>query len=131
MIQEGQITLFAFPQTDQAAGSLRPALVLRSLPGPYKDWLICMISSRLHHEVLELDEIIRDTDSDFAQTGLKTTSLIRVTRLAVVSSDIFRGAIGNLSEERLKRIQSRLSNWLLGTQVSSKSDEKEISQEGE
>ena len=131
MIQEGQITLFAFPQTDQAAGSLRPALVLRSLPGPYKDWLICMISSRLHHEVLELDEIIRDTDSDFAQTGLKTTSLIRITRLAVVSSDIFRGAIGNLSEERLKRIQSRLANWILGTQVSSKSDEKEISQEGE
>ena len=35
MIQEGQITLFAFPQTDQAAGNLRPALVLRSLSGPY------------------------------------------------------------------------------------------------
>jgi len=131
MIQEGQITLFAFPQTDQAAGNLRPALVLRSLPGPHGDWLICMISSRLHHEVLELDEIIRDTDSDFAQTGLKTSSLIRVTRLAVVSADILHGAIGNLSEERLKRIQARLSNWILGTQVSSKSDQKETSQEGE
>ena len=131
MIQEGQITLFAFPQTDQAAGNLRPALVLRSLPGPHEDWLICMISSRLHHEVLELDEIIRDTDSDFAQTGLKTTSLIRVTRLAIVSEDILRGAIGTLSEERLKRIQSRLANWILGTQVSSKSDQKETTQEDE
>ena len=131
MIQEGQITLFAFPQTDQAAGNLRPALVLRSLPGPYEDWLICMISSRLHHEVPELDEIIRDTDSDFSQTGLKTTSLIRVTRLAVVSADILHGAIGTLSEERLNQIQSRLANWILGTQVTSKSDEKEITQEDE
>ena len=90
-----------------------------------------MISSRLHHQVLELDEIIRDTDADFAQTGLKTTSLIRVTRLAIVSEDILRGAIGTLSEERLKRIQSRLANWILGTQVSSKSDQKETKQVGE
>jgi hypothetical protein len=32
MIQEGQIVLFAFPQTDQVAGRLRPTLVLQSLP---------------------------------------------------------------------------------------------------
>ena len=35
MIQEGQITLFAFPQTDQASGKLRPTLILRSLPSPH------------------------------------------------------------------------------------------------
>ena len=33
MIAEGQIVLFRFPQTDQEAGKLRPALVLRRLPG--------------------------------------------------------------------------------------------------
>ena len=48
MIQEGQIVLFSFPQTDQVAGKLRPALVVRSLPGAHNDWLICMISTRLH-----------------------------------------------------------------------------------
>lgn len=47
MIQEGQITLFKFHQTDQAPGKLRPALVLRKLPGAHDDWLICMISSQL------------------------------------------------------------------------------------
>lgn len=26
-------------------GMLRPALVIRELPGAYEDWLICMISS--------------------------------------------------------------------------------------
>ena len=40
MIQEGGIVLFRFPQTDQLPGKLRPALVLRQLPGPHNDWLI-------------------------------------------------------------------------------------------
>ena len=126
MIQEGQITLFAFPQTDQASGKLRPALILRSLPQPHDDWLICMISSQMHHEVPEFDKIIRDTDPDFSQTGLKTTSLIRVTRLAVVSADLLEGTIGTLSEERLNRIQSRLADWIHGKQASAKSEDKDI-----
>ncbi|MDA0745521.1 MAG: type II toxin-antitoxin system PemK/MazF family toxin [bacterium] len=115
MIQQGQITLFVFRQTDQIVGKLRPALILRSLPGPHGDWLICMISSQLHQEVPGFDEIIRDTDSNFSQTGLKYTSLIRLTRLAVVSGDLLEGAIGTLPEERLSRIYSRLADWVRGT----------------
>ncbi len=38
MIQAGQLVLFTFPKTDQDAGSLRPALVLRSLPRFHDDW---------------------------------------------------------------------------------------------
>ena len=129
MIQKGQITLFAFPQTDQAIGKLRPALILRSLPGSHDDWLICMISSQLYHEIPEFDEIIRDTDSDFLQTGLKQTSLIRVTRLAVVSSNLFEGSIGTLLEERLNRIYSRLANWIHNPQDSSTSNGKKISEQ--
>jgi len=53
MISEGQVVLFRFPQTDQTAGKLRPALVLRRLPGQRNDWLICMISSNLYQEVPE------------------------------------------------------------------------------
>jgi len=49
MIQEGQIVLFIFPQTDQSPGKLCPALVIRNLYGPYDDSLICMISSQLTH----------------------------------------------------------------------------------
>ncbi len=68
MIQEGQVVLFAFPHTDQSVGKLRPALVLRSLPGLQDDWLVCMISTQLHHEVEGVDEVIHDTDPDFSQT---------------------------------------------------------------
>ncbi|TSA09180.1 MAG: hypothetical protein D4R73_07280 [Deltaproteobacteria bacterium] len=35
MISEGQIVLYRFPQTDQKEEKLRPALVLRRLPGKF------------------------------------------------------------------------------------------------
>lgn len=123
MIRGGQLVLLFFPQTDQAVGTLRPTLVLRRLPGPYDDWLVCMISSRLRHEVSGLDEIVREIDPDFADTGLKTTSVIPVTRVAVVSADILHGAIGTLNEERLARIRTRVANWILGTSGSSDDEE--------
>jgi mRNA interferase MazF len=44
----GQIVLFKFPQTDNIAGKLRPALLLGKLSGRHGDWLICMISSQFH-----------------------------------------------------------------------------------
>jgi len=114
MTAEGQVVLFRFPRTDQVAGKLRPALVLRGLPGPYHDWLVCMISTRLYHAVPGIDDIIPDTDPDFASTGLKSTSLIRLTRLAVVSADIFEGTLGQLAASRLERLRTRLGEWLTG-----------------
>jgi len=112
MIEEGQIVLFAFPQTDHSAGKLRPALVIRSCPGPHEDWLICMISSQLDRTLAGIDEVVRTTDTDFAQTGLKLTSVIRITRLAVVASNLLQGTIGTLSTSRLTGIRRRLAAWL-------------------
>jgi mRNA interferase MazF len=62
MISEGQIVLFRFPQTDQTIGKLRPALVLRRLPGQHNDWLICMISSNLDQKIPDFDEVIIPND---------------------------------------------------------------------
>ena len=123
MIRDGQIVLFAFPQTDQTAGKLRPALVLRRVPGPHDDWLVCMISSQLRHKVSGVDEVLRVTDDDFPSSGLKEDSLVRTMRLAVVGAGTFHGAIGNLNKDRLARIQLRLAEWILGTQEKKSGDE--------
>ncbi|HWQ68769.1 MAG TPA: type II toxin-antitoxin system PemK/MazF family toxin [Patescibacteria group bacterium] len=123
MIRSGQLALLSFPQTDQAVGRLRPTLVLCPLPGPYDDWLVCMISSQLRHEVTGIDEVVREADPDFADTGLKTASVIRVTRIAVVSADILHGTIGKLNEERLTRIRTRVADWILGASGTSDGEE--------
>ena len=113
MKRSGQIVLFRFPQTDLGAGKLRPALLLAPLPGKYDDWLICMISSRTEQALPGFDEIVRQGDEDFAASGLKVESVIRIARLAVVSGDILLGAIGEISAQRLQRIKQRLAAWLL------------------
>jgi len=84
MIRMRQVVLFRFPQTNQTTGKLRPALVIRKVPGPHNDWLICMIASQLSQEVRDFDEIISEKDHDFILSGLKQNSLIRIGRLAVV-----------------------------------------------
>lgn len=112
MIREGQIALFRFPQTDQTAAKLRPALVLRRLPGPHNDWLICMISSQLDREIAGFDEVVRPGDPDFAGSGLKTASVVRISRLAVVAGRLLLGSVGEIGGDRLSRIRKSLSEWL-------------------
>lgn len=118
MKQAGQVVLFRFSQTDGEQGKLRPALLLGRLPGEYDDWLICMISSQLRHHLAGFDELMQEGDDDFAASGLKVTSSIRIGRLAAVSGDILLGAIGQISEQRLLRIKKRLAEWLLEGQSS-------------
>jgi len=109
MITEGQIILFKFPQTNQIEGKLRPALVLRQLPGKYNDWLICMISSQLDKKIPDFDEVITPEDSDFRKSGLKLSSIIRICRIAVVNSDILLGKLGEIDKARLLSIKQKLS----------------------
>ena len=112
MRSPGQIVLFPFPHTDQVQGRLRPALLLGKLPGPYDDWLICMVSSQLHHHLADFDEIIDENSPDFVSSGLKRASAIRIGRLAVVDASILLGAIGTIATERLQRIKTHLADWL-------------------
>jgi len=113
MKQAGQIVLFRFPHTDLAEGRLRPALLLGKLPGEYDDWLVCMISSQIRHTVPDFDEIVQEEAADFAESGLKVSSVIRVGRLAVVDGALLLGAIGRIAPGRLQRIKDRLTEWLL------------------
>ncbi|MBA4417504.1 MAG: hypothetical protein C0392_06300 [Syntrophus sp. (in: bacteria)] len=44
MTAEGQIVLFRFPQTDQQSGKLRPALIIRRLPGLIRICRLAVVS---------------------------------------------------------------------------------------
>ena len=112
MKQGGQIVLFKFPKTSLEGGKTRPALLLGKLPGDYDDWLTCMVSSKTDHYIPKLDEIIRGEDSDFAQSGLKASSVIRVSRLAVIQGKTLMGATGQISSNRLQRVKNQLVEWI-------------------
>ncbi len=112
LIKAGQIVLFRFPQTDLVLGNLRPSLLVAPIPSSYDDWLVCMISSQMHQAIPNFDEIILKTDADFAQTRLKSESVLRLSRLAVVSETIFVGKLGEISQNRLKKVKENLADWI-------------------
>ena len=108
----GKIVLFKFPQTDLETGKLRPALVIAKLLGDFDDWLICMISTKKYQFQSKYDEIVPKDSEEFKLSGLKSESIIRSTRLAVVHQDILVGSIGNISDKLLNKIRLNLSNWI-------------------
>lgn len=112
MKRPGQIVLFRFPQADLSEGKLRPALLLSQVPGPYNDWLVCMVSYQLRQYIADFDELIGEGDSDFSQSGLKSPSVIRVGRLAVVEDEMLLGSTGEIGSDRLDRIRKRLLDWI-------------------
>ena len=113
MRQSGQIVLVPFPYTNISEAKLRPVLTLRRASVRFDDWLVCVVSSRLHQAEPGLDEVIHATDVDFPASGLKAASVLRLERLAVIDGDLIVGAIGTIAEERLDSIRRRLAHWLL------------------
>ena len=75
-----------------------------------------MISTQLAQEISGIDELMQPEDSDFENSGLKTQSLFRVTRIAVVEQNIFAGIIGEISPERLLKIKKSLADWITSAQ---------------
>jgi mRNA interferase MazF len=72
-----------------------------------------MISSQIQHYVEGFDEIIHEDDADFSRSGLKASSVIRVGRLAVVEGGMLLGSIGEIDSARLRRIKTKLADWLM------------------
>jgi len=51
---------------------------------PYKDLLVCGVSTQVHDEVRGFDELVSFSDADFSSSGLKSESLVRLGFLAML-----------------------------------------------
>jgi mRNA interferase MazF len=109
-MKEGNVILTPIPQAD---GKLkeRPAIFLREMP-PYRDLLVCGVSTQLHQYVKDFDELISPADADFKSSCIRTKSLIRLGFLAVLPRHRVLGSIGFISAERHKRLLRKLSDYL-------------------
>ena len=110
-MKEGNVILTPVPQADGAVKN-RPAIILREMP-LYKDLLVCGVSTQLSQQVKGFDEIISASDTDFAASGLKFESLIRLGFLAVLPRSRIIGTIGSISSELYKRLLKTLSEYLV------------------
>ncbi len=109
-MKEGEIILTPLPQADGVTKN-RPALLLREFP-PFGDYLACGISTQLHQAVPAFDEIISRDDVDFVDSGLLSSSVIRLGFLAILPRRKIVGAIGQIAPQRHARLLRTLSKHL-------------------
>ena len=107
---EGDIALAPLAQANGLA-KLRPVVLLRKMP-PFGDWLVGGVSTQLHQRVVNFDELLDAADPDFASSGLKAPSVIRLGFLAVLPAARLIGSIGSIAPDRHRRLLQRLNDHL-------------------
>jgi mRNA interferase MazF len=74
--------------------------------------MLAFITSYRGHPLSPTDLLIEDTHPDFAQTGLKTKSVIKLDKLVTVESAILLGELGELSDVLLQQANVKLRHAL-------------------
>jgi mRNA interferase MazF len=102
---KGKIVLIPFPFTDLTSTKLRPALVL--IEGE-KDCVVAFISSRVPEALSSTEILIHEDHEEFAKTGLKRSSVVRLDKVATVSKSLMLGEIGEIGESLRGEINLKL-----------------------
>ncbi len=110
-MNSGSIVLARVQQADGRLKT-RPVVILNNVP-PFSDSIVCAVSSKLKHECSGFDEVIAVNDEDFADSGLKVSSLIRLGIVATIPKSTVIGELGKISATRLQRLRSRLAQRIM------------------
>lgn len=104
----GKVVLVPFPFDDLSTAKVRPAVCLTEPIGPFRHVILAFISSRMPTDLLETDLVLDRRQSDFATTGLRTSSTLRLHRLMTVTTALIRRELGELSP----RLQGEVADKL-------------------
>jgi mRNA interferase MazF len=83
-MRPAEIYLAKFPFGDVPGMKLRPVLLLTPAVGPIPEVLVAYVSSVVPSQPLASDVIIDPDNSAFRSTHLKTTSALRLHKLATI-----------------------------------------------
>ena len=103
-----EVVLVQFPFDDLSSAKLRPAVCLTKPIGPHQHPIVAFVTSRMPARPLETDLLIDSSDADFAATGLKVSSTLRLHRLMTVTTALLRRELGALSPAMQAQVQKRL-----------------------
>lgn len=105
---KNSIVLVPFPFDDLSATKVRPALCLTERLGSHDHVVVAFITSQVPGQLDPTDIVILPSDEDFAQTGLRVASAIRLHRLMTLSSRIIRRKLGTLPETLQQKTEEGL-----------------------
>jgi mRNA interferase MazF len=102
---KGKIILIPVPYTDLAAAKLRPALVI--FEGRL-DLIVAAITSKMFNVFPELDVLIKAEDPEFYKTGLKVSSVLKLTKISTVRKDLAEGELGKIDGDLRDEVNQKM-----------------------
>lgn len=106
----GEVWLVRFPFSDLTSTKRRPALVV-SVEG--EDVIMVGIFSRLPPGSLRRTWVRLDAaHRDFAQSGLRKTSVLKAEKIAVIHESVLQRKLGTLSADLMDQVDKALKRAL-------------------
>ena len=105
---KGKVVLVPFPFDDLTGTKVRPAVCLTNAIGAHRHVVLAFITSQNPPDALASDVVFDPASEDFAQTGLRRRSVLRLHRLITVADVIIARQLGTLSEEHQTEVDAAL-----------------------
>lgn len=105
-VQKGKIVLVPFPFTDMTDTKIRPALVLHV---GKRDATVAFISSKVPNFADETEVFINAHGPSFDETGLKTTSVIKLDKITTIDKSLIYGELGEIDDDLKREINKKFS----------------------
>ncbi|MBW4463478.1 MAG: type II toxin-antitoxin system PemK/MazF family toxin [Nodosilinea sp. WJT8-NPBG4] len=104
----GKVVLVPFPFDDLSTTKVRPAVCLTHAIGPYQHVLLAFITSRIPDQPLPTDIIFDASHPDFASSGLRKPSTLRLHYLMTARTSLILRELGRLSDATQSDVAQRL-----------------------
>ena len=92
-----KVILVPFPFDDLSGSKVRPAVCLTGAVGTHRHVVLAFITSTVPPKLEPTDLLLDPGSPDFARTGLRVRSALRLHRMVTVSATIIQRQLGVLT----------------------------------
>ena len=103
-----RVILVPFPFDDLTGSKVRPAVCLTDAVGAHRHVVLAFITSVVPSKLEPTDLLLEPSSTDFAGTGLRVRSALRLHRMVTVSATIIQRQLGVLPLKIQGEIKQRL-----------------------
>lgn len=103
-----RVVLVPFPFDDLSGQKVRPAVCLTGAVGGHRHVVLAFITSTVPPTLEPTDILLTPGTLDFAATGLRVRSTLRLHRMVTVSTAIIQRQMGVLTPGVQTQVQQRL-----------------------
>ena len=103
-----RVVLVPFPFDDLSGSKVRPAVCLTDAGGVHRHVVLAFITSAVPPKLEPTDVLLDPGSADFARSGLRVRSALRLHRMVTVSATIIQRQLGTLTPNLQAQVKQRL-----------------------